>query len=143
MRLNGLSVAVACSVGALAFALACKSSTETSCGSGTAPSLVGTYNLLSYTIGANTITAPPANGNLRFYPTLYGVTLNIPNGAGGFQTISDSGSYAIGGASCISEASVLGNPQFTGTFTWTPADSTLTVTGSAAGAVAASSWKKT
>ena len=143
MRSKSLAVAAVASAGALVFALACKSSTENNCPSGTAPSLVGTYALLSYTIGTNTITAPPASGTLHFYTTLYGVSLSIPNGVGGFTVISDSGTYTVIGASCIQENSVLGQPQFAGSFYVNSADSTFRVTGSAAGQPAASTWKKT
>jgi len=141
VSLAGAALAVA---GALWVAAACSSSTDNNnCGSGTPPSLVGTYALESYTLGTSTITAPTATGTLRFYTSLYGVTLNLPNGTGGMTVVTDSGSYSVMGASCINESSVLGQPQFTGTFTYTASDSALQVTGTAAGQVAASIWKKT
>ena len=145
MRLSPVSYAGAGLVvaGTVWLVAACSSSTSNNCGSGTPPSLVGTYALASYTIGTTTVTAPTATGSLRFYTTLYGVTLNLPNGTGGMTVVTDSGSYTVVGSQCINESSVLGQPQFTGTFTYTAADSTLQVTGTAAGQVAASIWKKT
>jgi len=140
VSLAGAALAVA---GALWVAAACSSSTSNNCGSGAPPSLVGTYALESYTLGTSTITAPTATGTLRFYTSLYGVTLNLPNGTGGTTVVTDSGSYTVMGSSCINESSVLGQPQFSGTFTYTASDSALQVTGTAAGQVAASIWKKT
>lgn len=142
MTRPGTSLAITAlgALGLMALAAACKSTpTGNNCGNGgTAPSLIGTYSLLSYTIGTNTITAPPAAGQLRFYAALYGVSLSIPNGSGGFDTVNDSGSYTIIGASCIQENSALGNPQFAGSFYVNNTDSTFRVTGSAAGQLAAS-----
>jgi hypothetical protein len=127
--------------GALAFA-ACESSTSnSSCGSGTPPSLVGTYALVSYTIGLTTVTtADGASGELRFHASTYGASINVP----GTGVLADSGSYTVTGAKCISQSSVMGQPQFTGTFTLsgTTSGSTFTVSGSAAGQVVASAWTK-
>jgi len=144
-RSNATFVLAALAVAGVAgLAAACKSSTGNDCGNGTsAPSLVGTYSLLSYTIGTNTITAPAATGELRFHTSTYGVDLTIPNGLGGNQNISDSGSYNIVGASCIQEMSVESQPQFSGSFNYVASDSTLHVSGTAGGQVAASLWKKT
>lgn len=132
--------AVVAVAGALAFAAACKSSTSTNaCGSGSPPNIVGGYVLQSYDIGGTLITAPPASGDLRLNANnTYDVSLTLPppNGA-----ISDSGTYAIQGASCISQNSVEGQPQFVGTFSLV--GTTLTVTGTAGGQSAASVWTKT
>jgi len=120
-------------------ATACKSSSSTNaCGTGTPPSLVGTYALVSYTLGGATVTAPPAIGSLRLHTNTYGVDLTLPQPVG---TISDSGAYAIVGASCINESSVLGQPQFTGSFRLI--GTTLTVSGSAASQSVVSVWTKT
>jgi hypothetical protein len=127
--------------GALGLAWSCKSTTSNNCGNGgTPPNLVGNYTLLSYTIGPSTIPAPPASGSLRFHVSTYGVDLSIPTGTGN-QVIADSGTYSIVGSSCIQELSVLGNPQFSGSFEL-HADSTFHVSGTAGGQVAASVWKK-
>lgn len=132
----GVALAVA---GALWFAAACKSSTSNNCGNGSsAPSLVGSYSLLSYTLGTTTVTSPTATGQLLFYPSAYHVSLTLPSGF-----VTDSGSYAVVGASCIDEFSVLGNPDFSGSFQLNLTDSTFHVSGTAAGQVAASLWKKT
>jgi len=143
MGVRSWIAAAALATGALGFAYACKSTTSSNCGSGSPPSLAGTYALESYTIGTTTLTAPTVTGTLHFYTSLYGVVLSLPNGTGGTTVETDSGSYTIMGASCIEQSSVLGQPQFSGTFSYTAADSTLQVTGSAAGQVAASVWKKT
>jgi hypothetical protein len=145
MSRSGASAAVAAfaAVGALAFAVACKSTTGNNCGNGgTPPSLVGSYDLLSYTVGTTTVTPPSATGNLRFHAATYGLDLSVPAGSGGTTTIADSGSYNVVGASCIEEFSVLGYPAFTGSFQLRT-DSTFRVSGTASGQVAASLWKKT
>ena len=99
--------------GALALAACTDSTSSNACGSGTAPVVVGTYKLASYTLGASTIdTAQGASGQLRFYTSTYGFNLTIPiQGA-----ISDSGTYAISGARCMSEVSVQNPGTTTGTF---------------------------
>jgi hypothetical protein len=113
---------------ALAFA-ACKDSTSTSaCGSGTPPSVVGTYSLVSYTVGTTTIdTTSGATGQLRFYASAYAFNATIPvTGA-----IGDSGTYTISGTRCMSETSVMGQGSSSGTFTLsgTTAGSLLTFSG--------------
>ncbi len=94
---------------------ACSSSTSTNaCGSGTPPSVIGTYALISYTTTAGTVTtADGASGQLRFYSGVYGFNVTIPMSA----TIVDSGNYSITGSKCMSQASVSGNGSTTGTFT--------------------------
>ena len=86
----GVALAVA---GALWFAAACKSSTSNNCGSGSPPSLVGTYALQSYTLGTATITYPTASGTLQFRTTMYNVNLTLP----GPSIVVDSGTYSIVG----------------------------------------------
>ena len=122
--------------GALAFT-ACNDTTSSGpCGSGTPPSVVGTYKLASYTLGTNTIdTTEGASGQLRFYTSNYAFNATIPvTGA-----IGDSGTYAISGVRCMSETSVLGEGSSTGTFTLTGTTTgsvfTFTGTNTLAGAV--------
>jgi hypothetical protein len=118
---------------------ACKESTSTpTCGSGTPPSLVGTYNLVSYTFGLSTVTAAQgASGQLRFQASTYGLTLTIPTQ----PVVVDSGSYSLNGVSCLTENSLLGNGSFTGTFAL--AGTTLTVSGtSSLGGAVGSVWTK-
>jgi hypothetical protein len=137
MRVPTSFVAAVVCAGAVVIAAACKSSTSgNGCGSGSPPSLVGSYDLQSYTIGTVTISAPAATGTLRFHTNTYGADLVLP----GPQVISDSGTYTITGASCISENSLTGQPQFTGTFTLV--GTTFSVTGSAGGQTVAV-WTKT
>ncbi len=123
--------------GALAFAAACKSSTGTnSCGSGTPPALVGTYSLDSYVVSGGAQAG--ATGELRLNAdSTYGADINVP-GAG---TIPDSGTYRIQGSACISQNSVLGQPQFVGTFILR--NGVLTVSGTAGGLAVTSAWTKT
>jgi len=136
MRLSTSLAAAGSTAAALAMVFACKSSTDNNCGSGTPPSLVGGYALQSYTIGISTLTPPQASGTLHFYTSTYSVSLTVAG-----QPVADTGSYVITGSQCISQSSVLGNPQFVGTFTLN--GTTLTVTGTAAGQAAASTWTKT
>ena len=101
--------------GALAFA-ACKESTSSNaCGTGTPPSVAGTYKLASYTLGGTTIdTTQGATGQLRFHTALYGFNATLP----GPTVIVDSGSYTISGIKCMSEVSVLNTGvTISGTFT--------------------------
>jgi len=135
-RLSYAAAALALA-GALGLAASCKSTTSPSCGSGTPPSVVGTYSLQSYTIGITTLTPPQASGTLKFAASTYLANLTIIG-----QPVVDSGTYAITGASCISQSSVVpGNPQFTGTFSLV--GTTLSVSGVAGGQAAASVWTKT
>jgi len=123
--LPGLGLAAA-----VAFAACSKDSTSSStCGSGTPPSLAGNYALVSYTLGTTTVdTTMGASGQLRFYASAYAFNATVPPGT----TISDSGSYTVSGIRCISETSVLGQGSSTGTFTLTgtSAGSVFTFTGS-------------
>ncbi len=138
MRPTSLIVVTA-AVALAGAAAACKSSSSTNaCGSGSPPSLVGTYALVSYTLSGTTITAPPAVGTLRLHASTYGVDLTLPAPTG---TVSDSGTYSIVGSSCINQSSVLGQPQFTGSFSLV--GTTLTVSGSAATQAVVSVWTKT
>lgn len=135
MRVTAWWVAAA-SAGALAIGYACKSSTESGCGSGTPPSLVGTYTLASFQLGAATpLTPPMETGDLRLHASTYGADLS------GLLSQQDSGTYAITGASCISQNSVIGNQQFTGTFSLV--GTTLTLLGSVGGQAATVVWTKT
>ena len=99
---------------ALAFA-ACKDSTSSSaCGSGTPPSVVGTYKLASYTYGGTTVdTTQGASGQLRFYATTYGFNATFP----GPTAIADSGTYTVSGVRCMTETSAMGQGSTSGTFT--------------------------
>ena len=101
--------------GALTFA-ACKESTGTSCGSGTAPVVVGTYTLASYTVGITRIdTTMGASGQLRFYASAYGFDASFPV----VGAVADSGTYVITGTKCMDETSVMGQGSTSGTFTIT------------------------
>jgi hypothetical protein len=102
-------------LGAAAF-IGCSESTGSggNCGSGTPPSVVGTYKLARYTLGANTVdTTQGASGQLRFYAANYAFNATIPvTGA-----VVDSGSYTITGIRCMSEVSVLNPGTSSGEFT--------------------------
>jgi hypothetical protein len=132
MRRNtSFAVAALALAAGLVFA-ACDSSSNTSaCGSGTPPSLVGTYALVSAMFGPDTYTAAQGvSGTLQFTATRYSFAVSQSS----VTLLADSGTYAVTGSKCISETSDTGNPQFTGTFTLsgTTPGSTLTVTGAAA-----------
>ena len=109
------SFAVAALALAGAIAAACSSTTSSNaCGSGTPPSAVGTYSLISYTFGGNTVdTTQGASGQLRFHTGTYAFNVTIPvQGA-----IADSGTYAINGTRCMTETSLMGSGSTTGSFT--------------------------
>ncbi len=123
-----LAVAALSVAGALAFVAACKSSTSSNaCGSGSPPSLVGGYSLISYTLGGSQQTGTTGTLQLNANPDTYVANIVFPAPIGPQH---DSGTYVIQGASCISENSALGNPQFTGTFELV--GTTLTLTGTVA-----------
>ena len=133
LRTSGYLLAAAMVV--VGLAEACKSSTA-SC-TGTPANLVGTYSLVSYTTGSTTVPAPPAVGELRFYATsAYGVEITLP----GPVAIADSGTYSQCGSNGISQSSVVGNPQFRGTYTFV--NDTLSVTGTAAVVAVENVWVK-
>jgi len=118
--------------------LACSNSTGPGC-TGTHPVLNGTYALLSYSYGGQTITSQQgASGTLALVAdTLYSAHISIPNQ----QPIFDSGKVSLTGANCISQSSYVGNPQFVGTYTLSNAG-VLSVTGSAAQITIANTWQK-
>ncbi len=135
MRVKPSFAAALLAAGALGLVFACKSTTSNNCGSGTPPSLVGTYTLQSLTLGVSTpLTSPQETGTLRFHATTYGVDLS------GALVQSDTGSYAITGSSCISQNSAITAP-FIGTFTLV--NTTLSVAGTQGGQAVASIWTKT
>ncbi len=146
MRVTTSSIGFGATLAAVLAFAACKESTSNSCGSGTAPSLVGTYAMVSYSLGVNTIPVPPASGSLVFTATRYTATISYPNPSPPptTATVVDSGTYAVTGTKCISQTSETGQPQFTGTFTLsgTTSGSTFSVSGSAAGQAVASVWTK-
>ena len=110
---------------------ACESSSNTSaCGSGTPPSLVGTYDLVSAMFGPQTYGPPDYSGSLVFTSTRYKFTVLQQD----VTVLADSGTYTVTGSKCIGENSDTGLPQFSGTFalSGTAPGATLTVTGAAA-----------
>jgi len=113
-----------------------KDTASTSCASGTPANLVGSYDLLSYTIGSNTTPAPPAIGNLRFHAGTYGVDVTLP----GPQVISDSGTYALTGSDCISQTSLYGHAPFVGVYALQ--SGILTIDGTASGTVVSNIWAR-
>ncbi len=123
-----LAVAALAVAAALGFAAACKSSTSSNaCGSGSPPSLVGSYSLVSYSLAGTPQTGTTGTLQLNSNPDTYVANIVFPPPVGAQH---DSGTYVIQGASCISENSALGNPQFVGTFELV--GTTLTLTGTVA-----------
>ncbi len=109
---------------------ACSSSPTkvNNCGSGSPPSLVGSYALARYTWGSTVYTPPSAGGSLALTATTYHQTLILPTSTLD-TTIVDSGTYVIVGSECISEISqVAGNRDFGGTFKVTTAQGATTLT---------------
>jgi hypothetical protein len=122
---------------------ACSSSSDNSCGSGTPPSLAGSWDLRAFTVGTTTVPSPPASGELRIHEasaTNGTYAINYDLGVGGPQF--DSGTYTLTGQHCMSQSSLVNaaQPQFVGTYTLTNADS-LAVTGTAGGQIIANFWK--
>ena len=114
MRLPMSCVAPGLALAAVLAIAACKDTTTNSCGSGTAPSVAGTYKLISYTAGGATVdTTMGASGQLRFYATAYAFNATLPV----VGALADTGSYVISGTKCMSETSVTGQGSSTGTFT--------------------------
>ncbi|HVO36412.1 MAG TPA: hypothetical protein VMT21_12645 [Gemmatimonadales bacterium] len=114
MRLTTSFVAPGLALAAVLAIAACKDTTTNSCGSGTAPSVAGTYKLISYTAGGNTVdTLMGASGQLRFYATTYGFNATLPV----VGALADSGNYVISGTKCMTETSLMGQGSTTGTFT--------------------------
>ncbi len=124
----GIALAVA---GALACVAGCKSSTENSCGSGTPPSLVGTYNLQSLIVSGTPIT--PETGTLQFLTSTFTIDMS------GSYVFADTGSYVVSGSRCLSENGR--NSQFIGTFSLV--GTTLSVSGSYTSQAVTSVWTKT
>lgn len=136
-------------VGALAAAgvgWACSSSptSTNNCGSGSPPSLIGSYSLSQYTWGATVYAPPSAGGALAFTASTYHQTLVLPTSTLD-TTIVDSGTYVIVGSECISEISqVAGNRDFGGTFKVATAQgaTTLTLSGNDSLKIIIGVWKK-
>lgn len=142
-RFSSLKVAAVVAVAAAAVVAACSSSSDNSCGSGTPPSLAGSWGLRTFIIGTTTVPAPPASGELRIYAGtattgLYAINYDLT----GSSPFFDSGTYTLTGQHCMSQSSLVNGtqPDFVGTYTLTNGDS-LAVTGSAAGQTIANYWK--
>jgi len=103
-------------LGAAALLLsACKSSTSSNnCGSGTAPSLAGSYTLSSYTFGNKTWTSPTSTGTLQLTASTYAYTMTLAANPLPL-TVSDNGSYLILGSECIRYTSA-DTARFAGSF---------------------------
>lgn len=136
LRTSPCLLAALVAVGAVTAACSSGSETTTRTCTGTPANLVGTYSLRSYTLAGTTYTYPAATGQLRFHASTYGVDLTLP----GPLAIPDSGTYTLTGSNCIAQSSVMGNPQFVGTYTFV--NDTLSVTGTAAMMSVANIWVK-
>jgi hypothetical protein len=126
--------------------MACASSptSTNNCGSGTAPSLVGSYSLSKYTFGSTVYTTPAASGTLTFTANTYSQALSLPTAALD-TTANDSGTYLIVGSECIYEHTlVAGNRDFGGTlaFTYPQGDTILTLNGNDSLRIIIGVWKK-
>jgi hypothetical protein len=133
-------------VAAAAVVAACSSSSDNSCGSGTPPSLAGSWDLRTFVIGTTTVPAPPATGELRIHEAsatngTYAINYDLT----GANPLFDSGTYALTGQHCMSQSSLVNGaqPQFVGTYTLTDVAGvdSLAVTGSAGGQTIDNYWK--
>ncbi|HXY20025.1 MAG TPA: hypothetical protein VEH83_08530 [Gemmatimonadales bacterium] len=109
---------VAAALGAVALAIAACKSTPTNtnnCGSGAAPSLVGTYVLASYQFGTQTWTAPTSTGSLHLTAATYSYTMLLATDTTPL-TVSGAGNYVIVGASCIMQTSTVDTTHFSASF---------------------------
>ncbi len=109
---------------------ACSSSptSTNNCGTGSPPSLVGSYNLFKYTFGSAVYVSPAASGTLTLTASRYSQRLTLPTS--GVDTVAvDSGTYLVVGSECINEHSlVAGNRDFGGTFKFTTVQGVTTLT---------------
>jgi len=132
-------------VAAAGLGIACSSSptTTNNCGSGTAPSLVGSYSLTSYTYGITVYTPPGAFGKLWYAYSTYADTITVPGSAGDSTTV-DSGTYQVVGSECINQQSLAGQRDFAGTFKLTTSNgaTTLRVDGNDSLHVIISIWSR-
>jgi hypothetical protein len=133
MRSRWLVVSAVAAAAVAAFACKSKPTAPDPCGTGTPPSLVGSYTFQSYKVGTHTYAQPGSFGSLRFTDATYIQIYTLPIGLGGVDsTISDTGSYFITGERCISQFSAVDTTHFSGTFTLvtTSVQTTYTATGS-------------
>jgi hypothetical protein len=132
MRSKRLLVPAVAAAAVAAFACKSKPTAPDPCGTGTPPSLVGSYSFQSYKLGTRTFTEPSSYGSLRFTDTSYVQTYTLPIAQFGLDsTFSDTGSYYITGERCISQFSHVDTTHFSGTFTLvtTSVQTTYTATG--------------
>jgi len=129
---RGMLAAVAAM--AVAVGSACSSSGSTNPGL-TAAELVGTYSLVSITLGATPPLGPPdATGTLTLNTSTYSVTLNLPSGEQ-----QDSGTWSVNGTTWTQSSSV--QPiQEQGTVSLS--HDTLSVNLNAAGTAISNVWVK-
>lgn len=125
---------VAAAAIAVAAGTACSSNGSTNPGL-TAAELVGTYDLVSLTLGNNPPLGPPeATGTLTLNMSTYNVTLVLPSG-----TQVDSGTWSVSGSTWTQSSSV--QPiQEQGTVSLS--HDTLTVSLNAAGTAISNVWVK-
>jgi len=142
-RVSPLKAVAVIVLASAAVVAACSSSSDNSCGSGTPPSLAGSWDLRAFTLGGTTVPAPPATGELRIHEAnattgTYAINYDLTGSSPQF----DSGNYVLTGQHCMSQSSLVNasQPQFVGTYTLTNADS-LAVTGSAGGLTVDNYWK--
>jgi len=132
MRWRWLVVPAAAAAAVAAYACKSKPTAPDPCGTGTPPSLVGSYTFESYKVGTQTFTQASASGSLRFTDTSYVQIYTLPIAHGGLDsTFSDTGSYFVTGVRCISQFSRVDTTHFSGTFTLvtTSVQTTYTATG--------------
>ena len=120
-------------------------------GGGAPPDLSGTYDLASFTsvlTGGLTLTPPIVSGTFTLTQTNVAgdeatgsltVSITVPDGTGGTQTINDGGTFKVRGDGTWEQT---GNAvQGTGTFTLVGSTLTVNVT-SPATAVSTSVWQR-
>jgi len=96
---------------------------------GQASELVGTYDLLAYSVGSTTYQPPDASGVLRLHAGTYGLAIVLPGPA----AVTDTGAYTVCGSSGFTQQSVVGRAQFSGIYIL--AGDTLSLAGQSAGSI--------
>jgi hypothetical protein len=91
--------------------------------------LVGTYDLIAYSVGGTTYLTPDASGVLRLHAGTYGLAIVLP----GPTAVSDTGTYAVCGATGFTQQSVVGRAQFSGVYIVD--GDTLSLSGATAGSI--------
>ena len=122
-------------IGIGAVALAVLAGIAAGCGvnssecNGQAAELVGTYDLLAYSVGSTSYQPPDASGVLRLHASTYSLAIVLP----GPSAVSDTGTYTVCGSSGFNQQTITGRAQISGINIL--AGDTLSLAGQSAGSI--------